>query len=70
MPEKRPHTYSVEVTAYGGRPKSWAWEIRRIPPLGVMLTEGGFATHKLAKLAGEKALHQLLQSLASEQSDT
>jgi len=55
------------------RPKrheeQWIWEIlRRSTPLGVKICGGGFRTTQAAKLAGEKALKQLLEKIAQEES--
>jgi hypothetical protein len=48
-----------------GQPALWRWEIQRRPrPLGVRLYEDGFKTEFAAKLAGEKALRNLLDEFA------
>ena len=50
-----------------GHPRSWAWEIqRRSKPIGVRLSGDGFKSEFAAKLAGEKALRELLDGLAQE----
>ena len=47
---------------------SWAWEIhRRSRPLGVRLVEGSFRTEEAARLAGNKALRDLLERLAEDE---
>jgi hypothetical protein len=46
------------------------WEIRRIPPLGILLYGENFNSAHAAKLDGEKALQSLLKSLAKEKPDT
>jgi hypothetical protein len=49
------------------RLREWSWEIqRRSKPLGVRLNGDGFKSESAAKLAGEKALRQLLDGLAEE----
>jgi hypothetical protein len=49
------------------RLREWSWEIqRRSKPLGVRLNGDGFKSESVAKLAGEKALRQLLDGLAEE----
>jgi hypothetical protein len=56
------------VTRPHGRPPVWTWEIQRRPkPLGVKLSGGDFKTESAAKLAGEKALAELLARLADEE---
>ena len=48
-----------------GRPPKWRWEIqRRSKPLGVLVYGEGFPSEFAAKLAGEKALRELLDGLA------
>jgi hypothetical protein len=43
-----------------------SWEIRRAPkPLGVRLYDDSFKSYEAAKLAGEKALHALMESLTT-----
>jgi len=45
------------ITKAQGRPRAWAWEIRRrSKPIGVRLNGNGFKSEFAAKLAGEKAL--------------
>jgi hypothetical protein len=69
MPEdSRSHKYSVIIRRRAGRPPVWTWEIQRRPePLGIRLYEDGFKSPFAAKLAGEKALRQLLDQLAKEE---
>ena len=56
------------VTRPHGRPPAWTWEIQRRPkPLGEKLSGGDFKTESAAKLAGEKALAELLARLADEE---
>jgi hypothetical protein len=62
--------YFVSVTS-SGMPPQWQWEIKRRPkPLGIKLYANGFRSEKAAKLAGEKALRELLDGLARQQSKT
>jgi hypothetical protein len=50
------------------RLREWSWEIqRRSKPLGVRLDGDGFKSEFAAKLAGEKALRDLLDGLAQEE---
>ena len=50
-----------------GHPPIWAWEIeRRSKPLGVRLYDGAFKSEGAARLAGEKALAELLDRMAQE----
>jgi hypothetical protein len=50
------------------RLREWSWEIqRRSKPLGVRLDGDGFKSEFAAKLAGEKALRDLLDGLAKEE---
>jgi hypothetical protein len=45
----------------------WEWEIIRISqPLGVKLNGTGFNAEHKARLAGEKALHKLLNNIVRE----
>jgi len=49
------------------KPPRWQWEIKRRPkPLGVKLYANGFKSEKAAKLAGERALRELLDGIARE----
>ena len=49
------------------RLREWSWETqRRSKPLGVKLNGYGFKSEFAAKLAGEKALRELLDGLAQE----
>jgi hypothetical protein len=60
--------YFVSITR-GGKPPQWQWEITRRPkPLGIKFYANGFKSEKAAKLAGEKALRELLDGVAGEQS--
>jgi hypothetical protein len=55
------------VTKRQARPEEWAWEIqRRSQPIGVRLHADGFKSEFAAKLAGEKALRELLDGLAQD----
>jgi hypothetical protein len=58
--------YFVSVSGRGKR-QEWRWEIQRRPkPLGAKLYGGGFKSESAAKLAGEKALRELLEGIAKE----
>jgi hypothetical protein len=47
--------------------REWSWEIyRRSKPPGIRLNGDGFKSEFAAKLAGEKALRELLDGLAQE----
>jgi hypothetical protein len=60
--------YFVSITR-GGKPPQWQWEIKRRPkPLGVRFYANGFKSEKAAKLAGEKALRDLLDGIVRERS--
>ena len=49
------------------RLREWSWEIqRRSKPLGIRLNGDGFKSEFAARLAGEKALRELLDGLAQE----
>jgi hypothetical protein len=55
------------VTKRRRRLREWSWEIqRRLKPLGIRLSGDGFKSEFAAKLAGEKALRELLDGLAQE----
>ncbi|MGA6939148.1 MAG: hypothetical protein WB041_27775 [Pseudolabrys sp.] len=55
------------VTKRRRRLEEWSWEIqRRSTPIGVRLHANGFKSELAAKLAGEKALRELLDGLAQE----
>jgi hypothetical protein len=73
MPKDRrkiPHHYSVVVKSFGpAGHKLWSWEIRRVPELGVKLYGRDFPSELEAKLAGEKALQDLLNRLPDEERD-
>ncbi len=67
--------YSLTIKRYK-RPRTlyrrakllWAWEIlRRSKPIGVRLYGDGFTSEQAAKLAGEKALVELLERLRQEE---
>jgi hypothetical protein len=59
---KRPRTF------YRRAKLLWAWEIlRRSKPIGVRLYGDGFTSEQAAKLAGEKALVELLERLRQEE---
>ena len=67
---KIPHQYSVAVKSYGPAAyKLWSWEIRRVPELGVKLYGRDFHSELAAKLAGKKALQDLLNRLSDEERD-
>jgi hypothetical protein len=60
--------YFVSISSAGKLPE-WRWEIKRRPkPLGIELYANGFKSENAAKLAGEKALKELLDGIAQEQS--
>ena len=62
--------YFVSITR-GGKPPQWQWEIKRRPkPLGVKICTDGFRSEKAARLAGEKALKEVLDGIAREQSES
>ena len=67
--------YSLTIKRYK-RPRTlyrrakllWTWEIlRRSKPIGVRLYGDGFTSEQAAKLAGEKALVELLERLSQEE---
>jgi len=59
--------YFVSITS-AGRPPEWRWEIKRqSKPLGIKLYANGFKSENAPKLAGEKALRELLDGIAREQ---
>ena len=69
--------YSLTIKCYK-RPRTlyrrakllWAWEIlRRSKPLGARLCGDGLQSEQAAKLAGEKALRELLERLRREEND-
>jgi hypothetical protein len=63
---KRPGYYivSFETDDY---PPSWRWELRRRgEPMGVKMTEGGYASRAAAEDAGKKTLASFLEALAAE----
>jgi len=60
--------YFVSISS-AGKPPEWRWEIKRRPkPLSIKLYANGFKSENAAKLAGEKALKELLDGIAQEQS--
>jgi hypothetical protein len=60
--------YFVSVTS-SRQPPQWQWEIKGRPkPLGIKLFANGFKSEHAAKLAGEKALRELLDGIAREHS--
>jgi hypothetical protein len=60
--------YFVSISS-AGKPPEWRWEIKRRPKLlGIKLYASGFKSENMAKLAGEKALKELLDGIAQEQS--
>ncbi len=68
-PSDPSHRYSVRVSRVGDR-DHWIWEIQRTPPLGVRLYGENFHSARAAKVDGEKALQNLLKSVANEKPDT
>jgi hypothetical protein len=60
--------YSVTVERVGDR-NHWIWEVKRTPPLGVRLYGESFTSAHAAKVAGEKALRDLLNSISKEKLD-
>jgi len=61
------HGYVVHVTRRPEWPPNWAWFIHRRPkPLGVKLTGDGFDTAIAARIAGERYLQELLNSIETE----
>jgi hypothetical protein len=55
------------VTISRGRPPVWTWQLqRRSKPLRTIISGADFQTEAAAKLAGEKALIELLHRLAEE----
>jgi hypothetical protein len=61
--------YFVSISS-AGKPPEWRWEIkRRSKPLGIKLYSNGFKSENPAKLAGEKALKELVDGIAQEQSE-
>jgi hypothetical protein len=60
--------YFVSISSCG-KPPEWRWEIKGRPkPLGIKLYANGFKSENAAKLAGEKALSELLDGITREQS--
>ena len=60
----------VVVTGCERNTGLWAWEIlRQTQQLGIKMRGGGFRTEAAAKLAGEKALVALLESISKEESN-
>ena len=61
-----PEDYFVITKLVGPRvrPIRWTWEIRRRSQLGVKYDGEGYATAQDARLAGEKALSELLHDLS------
>jgi hypothetical protein len=58
------------ITKRDGRPPTWEWQILRMSkPLGIRLNGGNFKWECSAKLAGEKALKELLDRLAQEENN-
>jgi len=57
----------VVITRRDPRLRTWSWEIlRRSTPLGIKLTGHDFESAMAARLAGERALKDLLHSLARD----
>jgi hypothetical protein len=67
-PSNPAHRYAVSVRRVGNR-DHWVWEIHRTPPLGVRLHGENFKSAHAAKIDGEKALQNLLKSVANEKPD-
>ena len=69
MPRKSlyPSQYSISINRLGG--KQWTWEIKRTPPMGVRLYGENFASVQAAKVAGEMALMDLVNSISKEKLD-
>ena len=66
----RPALDYFVVTKRDGRSPRWQWQILRMSkPLGIRLHGGDFRWECAAKLAGEKALKDLLDRMAQEESD-
>jgi hypothetical protein len=62
-------SYYVVVSRSGDEQDCWYWEIRRKRrPMGIRLSEGGFASEHAAQLAGKHALEDLLNRLVMEAS--
>jgi hypothetical protein len=60
--------YKRPKTLYRRAKFLWEWEIlRRSQPLGVRLCGDGLQSEQAAKLAGEKALRELLERLRREE---
>jgi len=56
--------YYMEIAAPKKSNDRWGWEIRRkSKPLGVKIYGESFKSESAARLAGEKALHDLLNRL-------
>jgi hypothetical protein len=65
MPETRPKNLDKYLVLVDGHGREWTWEIRRVPPLGIRLySDSNFVSESAAKLAGEKALYDLLKAIA------
>jgi hypothetical protein len=68
-PKKMPHRFRV-IVSRRGRNRTWRWQIVRTPKaLGVKLYEDNFYTEQAAKLAGQKALHAILEGVTKEERD-
>ena len=58
------------ITKRDGQPPTWQWQILRMSkPLGIKLSGGDFKWEYSAKVAGEKALKELLDRLVQEESN-
>jgi hypothetical protein len=64
--DNRPKTSHSVTVKHQERSSTWEWKILRTPELGVRLYGENFKSEQAAKLAGEKALHAFLESVANE----
>jgi hypothetical protein len=59
--------YYVVATRQTAYPPSWRWRIvRRGEPMGVQIEGGGFSSYHAARMAGGRALADLLEQLELE----
>jgi hypothetical protein len=60
-------SFYVVVSRAGSQHDGWCWEIRRKRrPMGVRLWQDGFRSHRAAQLAGQDALEDFLNGLATD----
>jgi hypothetical protein len=60
-------SFHVVVSREENRRDAWRWEIRRKRrPMGVKLWQGGFRSHRAARIAGKDALEDFLNGLAMD----